>query len=404
MGGRYRQGMLRPLCFLPLVVALSGCTGLGSAKVYSPKSAPEFRTAAASLTGRDVNNSVPENPENPNPRILLKPSPGRAPLIGENGTEVLQSSNRSGAYMAFTGQVPVTQFFRVVGRADCDDWVYLQLMTPSMIRGNPNYYISGTYTGDKATLKCVGKFHEAYRDKTDPRLANSDGVVFYAESAFFTEVDGFSIAHKKLHMDGWAIKFADPTPEDIKARLSTVPIEPIDFVQMKTVAYWIEKNLLREYAADLKKLLPHGDRTSWRDVDHAVLKALAVIDPENAPDDIYKEIMMDGLVAMVHANPRVTIASTTAADAPFVAANVLACRNNPGTKELMERVLLQATIRQHKLAAAHALIAMGYRELVQLRLRDGSLGDVSTTVATYLDGRDPYMFTCPGRSTNIDKV
>ena len=143
---------------------------------------------------------------------------------------------------------------------------------------------------------------------------------------------------------------------------------------------------------------------AWRDVDHAVLKALAVIDPENAPDDIYKEIMMDGLVAMVHANPRVTIASTTAADAPFVAANVLACRNNPGTKELMERVLLQATIRQHKLAAAHALIAMGYREQVQLRLRDGSLGDVSTTVATYLDGRDPYMFTCPGRSTNIDKV
>ena len=86
-------------------------------------------------------------------------------MIGEKGTEVLQSSNRSGAYMAFTGQVPVTQFFRVVGRADCDDWVYLQLMTPSMIRGNPNYYISGTYTGDKATLKCVGKFHEAYRTR-----------------------------------------------------------------------------------------------------------------------------------------------------------------------------------------------------------------------------------------------
>ncbi len=401
---RYRQSMLRALCIFPIVISVSACSGLGSARTYAPKSPPEFRTAAASLTGRDVNDSVPDNPENPKPRIQLRPSPGRAPLIGGRGSEVLESSNRSGAYIAFTGQVPVTQFFKIVGRADCDDWVYLQLMTPSMIRGNPDYYISGTYAGDKATLKCAGKFHEAFRDRTDPRLADSDGVIFYAESAFFTETDGFSIAHKKLHMAGWAIKFTDPTPADIKARLAAVPVEPIDFVQMKTVAYWIEKNLLREYADDLKRLLPHGDRMTWRDVDHAVLKALAVIDPENAPDDIYKEIMKEGLADMVFANPRVTIASTTAGDAPFVAANVLACRNSPGTKDLMEKVMLQATIRQHKLAAARALIAMGYSEQVRLRLREGSLGDVSTTVATYLDGLDPHVFTCPCRSPISDKA
>ena len=148
--------MLRPLCLFPLITALAACTGLGTAKPYAPKSPPEMRTAAASIMGRDVNNSFPPDPENPSPHVDLKPSPGRAPMIGQLGSEVLRSASKSGYYVAFTGQVPVTQYFEVVRRADCDDWVYLQLINPTMVRSNPNYYISGQYIGDKAALKCAG--------------------------------------------------------------------------------------------------------------------------------------------------------------------------------------------------------------------------------------------------------
>lgn len=76
--------------------------------------------------GKDVNNSVPDDLDNPNPRIRLQPSPGKAPLIGDSSVEVLASNRKSGVYVAFTGQVPVTQYFQVLRRADCDDWVYLQ--------------------------------------------------------------------------------------------------------------------------------------------------------------------------------------------------------------------------------------------------------------------------------------
>ena len=98
--------------------------------------------------------------------------------------------------------MPVTQYFEVVRRADCDDWVYLQLINPTMVRSNPNYYISGQYIGDKAALKCAGEFHKKFRDGTDERLVGTDGVVFDADSAVYTDVDGGANGHKKLHMDG----------------------------------------------------------------------------------------------------------------------------------------------------------------------------------------------------------
>ena len=148
--------MLRALCILPLVSTLAACTGLGTAKPYMPVSPPEMRTAAASIMGKDVNNAVPADPRNPHPAIDLSPSPGKAPLIGQAPVEVLRSDPKSGAYIAFTGQVPPTRYFQVIGRADCDNWLYLQLMNADMIINRPNYYAGGEYTGDKAALKCAG--------------------------------------------------------------------------------------------------------------------------------------------------------------------------------------------------------------------------------------------------------
>ena len=394
--------MLRPLCLLPLITALAACTGFGTARPYVPKSPPEMRTAAASIMGRDINNSVPLDPANPAPHVDLKPSPGRAPMIGQLGTEVLRSASKSGYYVAFTGQVPVTQYFEIVRRADCDDWVYLQLINPTMVRSNPNYYISGQYIGDKAALKCAGEFHKKFRDGKDERLVGTDGVVFDADSAVYTDVDGGANGHKKLHMDGWAVKFVEPTDEAIRKRLASRPSTPIDVVQLKTVAFWIEKNHARQYAKDLRRLLPMANKRdaliAWHGADREVFRALASIDDLNESSDLYLQILDAGIAEMLRPGNLTTVASPTVGDVPFVAANVLVCRNQPGTISELRKVLLEATIVQHKLASAKALFALGDIQFLQDQLRAGRLGDVSNKVQHMLQGRDIEPFSCPYRS------
>lgn len=377
------------------VAILAGCSGQGSAKPYRPQSPPEFRTAAASIMSKDVNNSVPEDPDNnPNPRIRLQPSPGKAPMIGNRPVELLASSNKSGAYVAFTGQVPVTQFFQVVGRADCDDWVFLQPITPFV-----DYYNSGDYTGDKAVLQCLGKVHQRYRNKSDERLAGSDGVVFDALSAKYTDRDNSAYGPRKIHMDGWAIKFVEPTSADIAARLDAKPLSPIDTVQFKTAAYWVEKHRVAAFAPTLRKILPlespFSALNSWGETEHAALRALVMAEPADASIDPYVQILEAGIAKMLTPGSNYAVSGQKVGYAPFLAANVLVCRHEPGTVELLERVMLNATIIQHKLAAMKALVSLGKSDVVRKQLTDGKLGNISTKAMDLLAGRDPFLFTCP---------
>ncbi len=376
------------------VAILGGCSGQGSTKPYRPQSPPEFRTAAASIMGKDVNNSVPDDPDNPNPRIRLQPSPGKAPLIGNRPVEVLASDNKSGAYVAFTGQVPVTQFFRIIGRADCDDWVYLQPITPFV-----DYYNSGAYTGDKPALQCLGKAHQRYRNKSDERLTGSDGVVFDIQSAKFIDHDDSAYGPRKIHMDGWAIKFVEPTSADIAARLDTKPLSPIDIVQFKTAAYWVEKHRVAAFAPALRNMLPlespFATLNSWGETEHAALRALVMAEPADASIDPYVQILEAGIAKMLAPGSEYAVSGRSVGYAPYLAANVLACRHEPGTVEFLIRVMLNATVYQHKMASVKALIALGKSDVVKQSLADGKLGNISTTVTNLLSRRDPLAFTCP---------
>ena len=394
--------MLRALCILPFAASLAACTGLGSAKTYMPSSPAEMRTAAASIMGKDVNNAVPADPNNPNPVIDLPPSPGKAPLIGQVPVEVLRSDPKSGAYIAFTGQVPPTKYFEVVRRADCDNWLYLQLMNADMIINRPGYYGGGQYTGDKAALKCAGVFHRKFRDKSDERLIGTDGVIFDHESAVFTDVDGWFNQNRKLHMDGWAIKFGEPSPEAIRIRLSTPVTSAIDVVQLRAAAFWIEKHHVSELAGDLRHILPLKDSivalTDWKGADLHLFRALASVEDGVESDDVFRTILDAGIAKMLRPGSETTVASSVLGEVPFVAANVIVCRNQPGAKEELRKVLLQATIRQHKLASAKGLIALGDAEFVREQLNKGRLGDLSTKVMAMLSGIDVEPFACPYRS------
>jgi len=386
--------MMRMTWLGSFVAILAGCGGQGSAKAYRPQSPPEFRTAAASIMGKDVNNSVPDDPDNPNPRIHLQPSPGKAPLIGNRPVEVLASSNKSGAYVAFTGQVPVTQFFRVVGRADCDDWVLLQPITHFV-----DYYKSGDYTGDKPALQCLGKVHQRYRNKSDERLTGSDGVVFDVLSAKFIDHDDSAYGPRKIHMDGWAIKFVEPTSADIAVRLDAKPLSPIDIVQFKTAAYWVEKHRVAAFAPALRKLLPLESSFSalnaWGETEHAALRALVMAEPANASIDPYVRILEAGIAKMLVPGSQYAVSGLKVGTAPFLAVNVLVCRNESGTAEFLERVMLEATVYQHKMAAVKGMVALGKSDVVSKSLADGKLGNISTNVRDLLAGRDQFPFTCP---------
>ncbi len=386
--------MTRTTWLVSFMAILAGCSGQGSTKPYRPQSPPEFRTAAASIMGKDVNNSVPDDPDNPNPRIRLQPSPGKAPLIGNRPVEVLASDNKSGAYVAFTGQVPVTQFFRIIGRADCDDWVLLQPITPFV-----DYYNSGAYTGDKPALQCLGKAHQRYRNKSDERLTESDGVVFDALSAKYIDRDDSAYGPRKIHMDGWAIKFVEPTPADIAARLNAKPLSPIDIVQFKTAAYWVEKHRVAAFAPALRNMLPlespFATLNSWGETEHAALRALVMAEPADASIDPYVRILEAGIAKMLIPGSEYAVSGRSVGYAPYLAANVLACRHEPGTVELLERVMLNATIIQHKMASVKALIALGKSDVVKKNLADGKLGNISTTVTNLFSRRDPLAFACP---------
>ena len=394
--------MLRVLYILPFVVTFAACTGLGSAKPYVPKSPVEMRTAAASIMGKDVNNMVPSDPNNPHPAIDLQPSPGKAPLIGQVPVEVLRSDPKSGAYIAFTGQVPPTRYFEVIRRVDCDNWLYLQLMNADMIINRPGYYGGGQYTGDKAALKCAGVFHRKFRDKSDERLVGTDGVIFDHESAVFTDVDGWFNQNRKLHMDGWAIKFVDPSPEAIRSRLATPITSAIDVVQLRAAAFWIEKHHASEFAGDLRRILPLKSPsealTDWRGADSLLFRALASVEDGAESDDVYRTILDAGIAKMLRPGSETTVASSILGEVPFFAANVIVCRNQSGAKEELRKVFLQATIRQHKLASAKGLIALGDTEFVREQLNKGRLGDLATKVMAMLAGIDVDPFACPYRS------
>ena len=323
-------------------------------------------------------------------------------MIGQIPVEVLRSDPKSGAYIAFTGQVPPTRYFEIVRRADCDNWLYLQLMNADMLINRPGYYGGGQYTGDKAALKCAGVFHRRFRDKSDERLVGADVVVFDHESAVFTDVDGWFNQNRKLHMDGWAIKFVEPSPEAIRSRLAAPITSAVDIVQLRAAAFWIEKHHASDFAGDLRYILPLKNSsealTDWKGADLLLFRALASVEDGLEPDDVYRTVLDAGIAKMLRAGSETTVASSLLGEVPFVAANVIVCRNQPGAKEELRKILLGATIRQHKLASAKGLIALGDMEFVREQLNQGRLGDLSTKVMAMLSGTDVDPFACPYRS------
>jgi hypothetical protein len=365
--------MIRPSFCIPIFALLAACAGVNSTKPSQT------------------------------PRIQLQPSPASGPLRGAGELEVLDSGKTSGAYIAITDAVPVTRYFYVLRSANCDDWVYVQLVSPAAIRSNPEYYVGGKYSEDKPFVKCMAIFHKKYRNESDQNLAGSDGVLFDVSTMKITEPYGFWISEKKVFMNGWAIKFADPTPDEVRRRLATKAYDSkIDVAQVKALAYWIEKTNSSQYAAALIAALPldtpYRAVNGWRGGDVALLGALAAVEPASASIEPYLKIMEAGIVnEITPGGSKISVGDAAIGLAPLIAANILACRNRPGTAERLAHVLKHASIVQHRLGAARALIAMGKRDVLQKMVVGNGLGDMTPSIYGMLAGHDSALITCPYR-------
>lgn len=99
-------------------------------------------------------------------RLTFRPLPASALIrAGTRRSAALRIRNRVHTSPS-PDEVPPTRYFQVIGRADYDNWLYLQLMNADMIINRPNYYAGGEHTGDKAALSAPASSTGNSRDKT----------------------------------------------------------------------------------------------------------------------------------------------------------------------------------------------------------------------------------------------
>lgn len=368
---RIVERMIRSAVLIPLAILVTGCAVNGQSLGYRPKPMTDRQQEAAifraeaeyQATGKVQDDRLAH--VDPHARIKIQPSPGKETIYGE-GNEVL-TSMPSGGYFAFISQVPPTQYFRIVRRADCDEWGMIFEVNPQMLKNNPELTIqSRKYHGDKPVFQCLAAFDGYYANK-DHRLDGADGVVFDIDS---TKVDKGALHWSlltnkvKIHIDGWAIQFGDPSPEEIRKRIAYYPSQhsPIDLLQFRSAVFWIEKNRALEYVAPLIALLPSVDQRGsplhWTVEGELVLRTLARLAPDTLPLDFWMGVIEKGRT------PGVNIQRPGASDVratPLIAANVVVCRNDD-RKALTERfvsVINGPYPFTHKQAAAKALRTLG---------------------------------------------
>ncbi|HQW19495.1 MAG TPA: hypothetical protein PLI90_02345 [Rhodocyclaceae bacterium] len=126
-------------------------------------------------------------------------------------------------------------------------------------------------------------------------------------------------------MGRWAIKFVEPTTADIAVRLDAKPLSPIDIVQFKTAAYWVEKHRVADFAPALRKVLllgsPFSALNSWGEPEHAALRARVMAEPADASIDPYVQILEAGIAKMLVPGSQYAVSGLKVGNAPFLAAN-----------------------------------------------------------------------------------
>ena len=401
-GVRLHKTTVRRAAILAIATLIAGCAINDQRPGFRPQDrlSPEKARAAVFraqaelvMTGRTKDGRLAYI--NRNARIKLQPTPGFE-TIHEKGIEVL-TSRESGGYFTFLGLVPITRYFRILRRADCDDWGSNLPILEHNFRMQPNFYLQGDYyQGDKPQFACLSAFDEYYLNH-DPRLLDADGVLFDIKTfGIYKNAFHWSLLSQKVkvHIDGWAIQFSDPTPEEIRTILNRPMVsgDSIERLQFQTVVYWIQKNKAVQYVDILLSLLPTNTRglsgRIWLKEDEFVLQTLARIAPNTTPFEGWMRIIEIGAASFI--SPRFPVAGESRST-PEIAANVLVCRGEQ--KEALVRrfaaVVAGPYPFQNKHAAAVALRSLGHGNLAQEQLVNPT-SDLSNALSGDSTYKCPY--------------
>lgn len=102
-------------------------------------------------------------------------------------------------------------------------------------------------------------------------------MIFDHESAVFTDVDGWFNQNRKLHMDGWAIKFTWNPLQRISASGWHPRLRPplMSFSSERRLSG--SKHHASELADDLRRILPLSSTTpsltDWKGADNLLFRA-----------------------------------------------------------------------------------------------------------------------------------
>lgn len=260
-------------------------------------------------------------------------------------------------YIAEIGAAQDTRFFRIVEKIRCDEF------DKTILIFNPPEWTTGwtrrqMFYARPVVERCGMAFRERYT-QGDPALKETDGVLIDGQTA------GLS-GEARIVGDGWAIKFADPTKEEVAQRLRTPAKRPIDLLQLRTALNWVKTNQATELIPEVRAVLPNSLDThpsrGWGEGEMAALRSLANLGFRDY--GLWLGILRAGIYEPQHLDARYP-AIFERGEHALIAGKVVGCS---GKKELipeLEMITRNTTAAAHKMAAAQALVTLGERVRVQ---------------------------------------
>jgi hypothetical protein len=364
---------LAGLCILLFGCATSTVPSARNPIKYGPPA--EYRDMAGIIV-RHADDAADRPDRDVSAKIQLEPTPG-AQQVRRNRRvffgETLTSGPYSNGYVTTDNKVPITHYFRILRDVVCDTTMWVTLVNPEMIRANPAY-VSGISRDQDPSYGCEKYFHAQFLKGNDPNLADADGVII--DHSSFRDRGGHSVPFvNQMHvvMSGVAIKFDEPTHEDIVQRLTgrNYWTDYIGTLQLRTVAYWIEKKHATEYRDLLKKALPQDPKNasfllSWSSGQIQVLRTLASFsDPQDT--DLWLMLLRSGVTSATPKSASERYATPGHRNEfPMLAANALACSSVGGdyAEELL-RIAMQTDRKAHLTAAVRALVTLKREDLIR---------------------------------------
>lgn len=348
-------------------------------------------------------------PPDKKPRIVLKPTPGKeqkviGSIAGFFPNEVLMS-RPSGGYFAFFNQVPVTRYFKVLGRSDCDDAVWKIMKSVDLVRRFNQSFLGSGPRGASQTWNCLTAVEYRWK-KDDYQYKESDGVIFRPESVVVLDKLNepyLGIGNlQRLKMDGWAIKFVDPTPEDFNEFLSSKDNEiwtPLQEKQWQTLLYWIESNADVSYASRLVDLLPTKRLHPWREIDHRILHTIAKVSPDSLSEQHLIRMLSFGVDTEIYKQSGsmvMPISHKSIQNSAAIMANVLACKNNISTisVEQLKYIAKNALFFNYRDAAIYALTFLGDATIIA-EIKKSRDYRVSADARWFTNPLIEHPFHCP---------